>query len=568
MPEQTITDYINQQRQAAQSDDQIRETLQQAGWRAGDIEANFQQSSSDRTPPPSPPAPVKLRGPLDLLQESITIFTTIWLKLILLIVLPYLVTTIIGLGIGVVVYLFFLKGIYQPDSPATALAAIQKISQIGFGSWFFINTFTFLVFLVVNYFTFWGQLALMQAIKDHRQKISIKSAFISTWKKVLPLWWIIILEILIILGGFPLLFIPTIFIIYWFVFGIWVLLDENIGGLPALLKSKFYIQGNFFSVLFKFISVGGGYFLVIVVLSIFLGQMDDSLIKTVLNLVIGLSGLVAGPVLLIYQYLLYQNLKQLKTNQTFIPTKKSKVIFIIMALLGLLPILAIVSTFIQSFPINESQFTLPEISPLPTQQIEPNSQGNKITFLNLQPNSLIISGETLTIEIHAPDITEILLVAPSFAQTVANDGSDKFTFQYPIPLDTTGEIKLAAVGKDAAGEFINQELTVSVRLGNIDIISLRPINDLMLVKVGETRQITVMGKLSDGNEIDITSNFGTRYITATDWQMQNNPGNVYDVVEIIKVDENGLVTAVRAGSETVIVSHPNTTSENVSVVVE
>jgi len=211
-----------------------------------------------------------------------------------------------------------------------------------------------------------------------------------------------------------------------------------------------------------------------------------------------------------------------------------------------------------------------------------HSQKVSLSFLNPQDGAVVNSGETLLVEITGLGLQEVILVAPNFANTVNDDGTGLFTFHYLIPIDTIGDIGLMALGKTSAGPLIKKngsvpqmpslaEITITVKANTnaIKINSLRVISDSMYLRVGESRQIMVLGKLEDGGEINITSSqFGTQYITNIDYVNKYSPAADRGKFEIIRVDSNGKVTAVNKGEDSIIVSHKDATADNIRVIVE
>ena len=214
----------------------------------------------------------------------------------------------------------------------------------------------------------------------------------------------------------------------------------------------------------------------------------------------------------------------------------------------------------------------------PPQQSPSNAPA--MSFLKPHPGTIVNSGDTLFIEIEGQGLKEVLLLAPHFTQKALNDGNGIFKFQYQIPIDTVGELKLSAIGKSISEPLLDKnfkvrefpssaEITIIVQANQqINVQSIEVLSDFMSLKVGESQQIYVSGKLTDGSEINITpSQFGTQYITSKNFTKKYSPSaNVG--TEIIRVDNDGNVTGINPGEDSVIVSHKNTQSETVRVIVE
>jgi len=117
---------------------------------------------------------------------------------------------------------------------------------------------------------------------------------------IIPLAWIGFLTGFIIGGGFFLLIIPGIIFMVWFFFAQFILVKEDARGMSALLKSREYVRGEWFNVALRLLLVWAA--------SVLLGIIP-----------------LAGPVLciaffpfvMIFHYLLYQDLREMKGDVPF-----------------------------------------------------------------------------------------------------------------------------------------------------------------------------------------------------------------------------------------------------------
>lgn len=242
----------------------------------------------------------------------------------------------------------------------------------------------------------------------------------------------------------------------------------------------------------------------------------------------------------------------------------------------------------------------PELTSIPTGQeghssdLKPTSspegntatQNKSLTFLNPAQGTMVNAGETVTVEISGPGMKEILLVAPNFAQTATNNGTDLFIFQYPIPIDSiAGPISLDALGKSSTGPLLDltlgqakevplqQKLTINVKENQtMKIISIMAYpNELVLLNVGETEQLEIMGTMENGKQINLTSAAsGTEYVTNQDYVKKYSPysQNIPPRPEVIRVDAEGKITALQKGEDSLVISHPGTKAVTVQVIVE
>ena len=211
-----------------------------------------------------------------------------------------------------------------------------------------------------------------------------------------------------------------------------------------------------------------------------------------------------------------------------------------------------------------------------------NAKDSELSFLEPQEGAILNAGTNISIKIAGPGLKEVLLVAPAFAENVKNDGSDIFAFNYPIPAGTFGEIKISALGKSISGPLgdaasgkihavpLHKEITLIVKPVQMKIKSLRALSNFLSLKAGESAQIIVLGTLANGSEIDITSSqYGTQYTTSSELQKRSSHSvRAQNKTEVIRVDNNGKITAFNSGEDSVIVSHKDVPAEGVDVIVE
>jgi hypothetical protein len=137
----------------------------------------------------------------------------------------------------------------------------------------------------------WGWGALVAASLD--EKLDLRGAFARGGEKLLPFALVSFLVGFVITGGFLLFLIPGIIFSVWFFFAYFVIFDDDTRGMSALLKSRAYVSGRWFDVFLRLI--------VIWACSALLGAIP---------LVGPLLALVAVPYFMVYQALLFRDLKQ------------------------------------------------------------------------------------------------------------------------------------------------------------------------------------------------------------------------------------------------------------------
>ncbi|MGH7203549.1 MAG: hypothetical protein ACREHC_03850 [Candidatus Levyibacteriota bacterium] len=149
--------------------------------------------------------------------------------------------------------------------------------------------------------------------------------------KIWPVFLLELLTGLILLGGIILLIIPAFLFATWYMFGMYVLLSENLGIQTSLSRSKFYVKGHFWEVFrtqFSFGFLTMIFYLVILfifgaVKGLFFPMiMPQQLVINLVNAIITipLAGFIS-PLGIIYVFQLYKHLKAISPAQ--ITTEKT-----------------------------------------------------------------------------------------------------------------------------------------------------------------------------------------------------------------------------------------------------
>lgn len=185
------------------------------------------------------------------------------------------------------------------------------------------------VFLTIGFITsvvtlFWGMSGLLCAVTD--ESLSIREALGRGWSKVGGLIWLLSVLGFLTTGGFLLFFIPGVIFTVWFFFGQFVFIEDDERGMRALLKSREFVKGYGFDVFVRL--------LVIWLVSAVLGIVP--LIGPILSFLF-------VPFVMIYSYLIYQDLKTLKGDVAFSATGGEKFKWLGTATLGyvLVPVLIV-----------------------------------------------------------------------------------------------------------------------------------------------------------------------------------------------------------------------------------
>jgi hypothetical protein len=214
-----------------------------------------------------------------------------------------------------------------------------------------------LVFLIglvlVLMFSIWPQVSLLYAIKEREQKIGVKESFAKGWHKIFPYFWISILVGFITIGGIILGIIPGIIFAIWFSLVFYVLIAEDLKGMNALSRSKQLVSGKWGSVFWRFFIIGA----ITIIVSFGINFLRTFLGNIYINYIISLLvPLFLTPFVAIYSFLVYEDLKNLKSGIPFEPPKKStKIKFFLVGIIGLLIIPAIIFGLVILPSLNSAQ---------------------------------------------------------------------------------------------------------------------------------------------------------------------------------------------------------------------
>jgi len=164
---------------------------------------------------------------------------------------------------------------------------------------------------------FWGLAALVFAVVD--QQLDMRAALERGWRRIWAFAWVFTLSGFIVTGGFLLFVLPGVIFSVWFFLAQIVLAAEDERGMRALLKSKAYMQGRFFGVLLRLLLVW--------VASAVIGMVP--VFGAVLSLLF-------VPFVLIFSWLIYDDLRPKHAVAAFSCTTGEKVVWLLLGALGYL----------------------------------------------------------------------------------------------------------------------------------------------------------------------------------------------------------------------------------------
>lgn len=318
------------------------------------MENQTQQQAS-----PQAPQTPKLPGVIKLLKDSFLVYK-LRFKTIIVILAIYLLFSIFFVALtlfgGIIIALVFAVLFKNPS--IMILAIIFAIIAV------IITT------LIFN----WLILTLLTSVVFYRENMGVVACFKYAFKKTIKYIWLEILTSFSIFAALFFFVIPGLIFIVWFSLATYVLLAENIGGMNALLKSREYVRGRFFAVVWRLI------FIVVFITSIeFIFNLISDYLKKVdapvyLSFVFQIPVLLIAPIAVAYMFLLYDNLKFLKGDFVFVPSKKLKR-FIILTISLELFLFIFITVVLIAMPGGLRNIPLPTrnpiISPTPYQYLSP-----------------------------------------------------------------------------------------------------------------------------------------------------------------------------------------------------
>lgn len=294
----------------------------------------------------------KFLGVFELLEESFQILKA-RLGQLVLINLASMISVLLLFFLGALLAsIFGITNLFTDKIPIT-----DKIPS--FPSLSLIPTLVLVIgFLAILIFsiiiTLKSSMALIEEISA-KEKISVKEAFRKTNGRVFAYWGVMILTFVGVLGASLIFLIPGIILGIFLIFSGLIYVKENEKGMKALVLSREYIRGHFWGVVGR--------------LTVF------SLLLSAFNLLVGSLYVIpgAGPIMAvmlrlfiglvlpafsaIYYYLIYKNLKAIRSSLKEEDRKQSKTFLTVAVALGFVFLSSIV--FLAGFLLPLALKTLP-----------------------------------------------------------------------------------------------------------------------------------------------------------------------------------------------------------------
>lgn len=239
-----------------------------------------------------------------------------------------------------------------------------------------VPTLLIILFVIAAFVVgFVSRIALFDAVVENGEpQGGVSGAYKVGWHMLIPFLWVSALVTLSTLGGTFLLFVPGIMLSGWLSLSLYVLFAENRRGVSALAGSWHYVRGYWWSVFWRFLFFG----LVFLLIGLAIGLLTNGTIiftaiksgvKPHASPLAGLinlffSYLIVAPLGIIYSYLVYRGLKEIKASvpieQEEQKLKKNLTIFLVIGIIGLIAMLMLAGFLLVKF--------IPKLTPHNPQQ--------------------------------------------------------------------------------------------------------------------------------------------------------------------------------------------------------
>lgn len=274
----------------------------------------------------------KLKGPEELIREAWDIFRPRILKWVGIELVPIamLLLSLVVIALPVVAFVFKLIGDLQSGN-------LFRGENYGLG------LLLLLVFVLIgSVIQVWGRVAIVKAAME--KEAGIIEIYKKSWNKILRFWWVAVLSGLVMAGGLVLLIVPGIILAGWFSIVPYIVVAENVGGLEALVKAREYVRGLWWPVVGRLVVAWGALIVVTVVLERIFGILagDNSTLQLIAALAQMVVSLLVGPLAVIYGYVVYRNVREVKGEIDVGAKIKERVVFTLLAIMPLIAIVVII----------------------------------------------------------------------------------------------------------------------------------------------------------------------------------------------------------------------------------
>lgn len=323
MVDEKLSEYIRKCRQRGDTDDKIRRDLAGNGWSSDLLNEAF-----DIPLPPVGTSPVHFLSIGQLFSESFFLFKKKFWSLLLIMIIPGLLITCGGFLSAVAI------GIFSTLSSSAYLPLIIMVV---------------ILFLVFAFITTWSSVALITSLAS-AEKLSFRDALRKSIKFVFPFLLINFQVFFIQIGGTILFIVPAIIFSIWFAFSMFVLVVDGKKGFQALMTSREYVRGRWWAVVGRFLLLT----LVFAAISALFSFLKDNSESILLSILISILNIGASLFSTCYFFTMYKNLKEVRGNFELRISRKTKIVYSLIGILGFLSIFALpVAIFASVNPIEQ-----------------------------------------------------------------------------------------------------------------------------------------------------------------------------------------------------------------------
>lgn len=296
MATQELIDYIKEKRSEGLSDKKIRESLLEVGWQAKDVEKGFNEIDGVS----SNESDTKLTGPLELLDKSLNATREKFWRYASILIVPVILLSVAS---------FFLNRLLPSSKDV-----IAWLGQVSFFDVLLISFFVIALIVV----SAWVNAALLLSIKFRSQNIGFAEICLRASKLLGRYIIVMILFGLVFFGGLIPFLLPALFFVFWLYFSEYVLVDEGIGGVKALVRSREYMRGREFGVLVRLLfsfAIVVPFVWVAEAIRIVVLSLDGKVFQLIGEIAANIAFVPAIILLTVFYFILYENLKALQVKK-------------------------------------------------------------------------------------------------------------------------------------------------------------------------------------------------------------------------------------------------------------
>ena len=232
----------------------------------------------------------------ELVSKSFGIYETLGWKIIGMVILPSLIAAI-PLILVVIIY-FAIHGMNQ--EPSIALSTINIV--LGF-----LGILATILVIVVSYLSNIGALIL---VRENNPKLKIMEALKMSKKYGWKFLWVAFLATLFIMLGFIFFIIPGIMLTAYLAFVSWTVVNENLGGMKAIKRSKELVKKYWWAVFGRQFAVGFVIWLIFFIPAMFIEPETAS--EDMYNVITQIASWALTPFSLAFSYYMYKDLLKIK----------------------------------------------------------------------------------------------------------------------------------------------------------------------------------------------------------------------------------------------------------------